>query len=914
MIRNCKFINNTAFEGGGVSVATQCSPTNTDILINISKSLFLNNTAAFVGGGLDIDNSNLCEMYLNISETAFEQNTAIYEGSAVAILGKKVHCTFDKCQFIENNSGKGVAIYSSSHFSSITNSLLIRNAAPFACEKSTIFVQSEQSLYIHNITIMDNQCGGIYLLNAALKLSGTNIIKGNHAIQTDGGGIVFECSNSQRNMILPSIDPQLNSSLNIINNTADGYGGGIAIRGDCINQNNCYFSEKIIMMDNSAKKGGDEIYGSLQNCNIKQLGYIAEKKTSSAISAPPNKVCICTEDFPQTHSCLLSMKVDIYPGQRFQIPLVCTAQFNYSSYCKVQAYLKLTSKASIPNEMQLQEIAPKCTKLYYSIETQQQNYTEQMTISVVKEDLKYYKYLSEFLTHINLTVKDCPLGFELDNIAKKCNCMSYLTAQGITCTIDNHTQQLQKNPLAWVGNHSGVIVAHSNCPFDYCKSNCTNVDLSNQQEQCNFNRTDVLCGACRHGLSLILGTSHCKQCSNIYLLLLIPFALVGLILVFLLLKCNITVSTGTINGLIFYANILQATQTAFFPHTSSNKFTSMLYVCVSWLNLDLGIETCFVDGLNTYYRTWLQFAFPLYIWTIVGLLIFISRYSINVSKWTGSNTVSVLATLFLLSYAKLLRNCFDTLSSITLTDFNHTTTSLWLLDGRYTFLKWPHSLLFTAGLITLLAHILPFTILLLTAPILQRYSHHKPLHWVNKFKPLLDAYQGPYEVKFRYWTGLLLIARLIILTAVSLNVSGNQTINLLVIIIVLIILIIFGKRKLYRSKLSNFLESFFLVNLLLLAVTSLFLHASKQTDKIKGQNIAICCMVGSALAITMFILAYHCYAVCLKTKVVQKLTVRVKGTRNRDLGTDNDVITELQATHPTATVVDLKELLLEENK
>ncbi len=242
------------------------------------------------------------------------------------------------------------------------------------------------------------------------------------------------------------------------------------------------------------------------------------------------------------------------------------------------------------------------------------------------------------------------------------------------------------------------------------------------------------------------------------------------------------------------------------------------------------------------------------------------------------------------------------------------TTSLWLLDGRYTFLGWPHSLLFTAGLVTLLAHILPFTILLLTAHILQRYSHHKPLHWVNKFKPFLDAYQGPYRVKSRYWTGLLLIARLIILTAVSLNVSGNQGVNLLVIIVVLTILIAIriGTKELYKSKLSNFLEVFFLLNLLLLVATSQFL--TKQADKVNGQNIAVCCLVGSALAMTIFILAYRCYIACLRTQTVKKLTLRIKGAKNRVLQTaDNYVISEVQSTPPTTTMVSLRELLLEEN-
>ncbi len=267
-----------------------------------------------------------------------------------------------------------------------------------------------------------------------------------------------------------------------------------------------------------------------------------------------------------------------------------------------------------------------------------------------------------------------------------------------------------------------------------------------------------------------------------------------------------------------------------------------------------------------------------------------------------------------------MRTTFDTFSSTTLTDVNGTPTTLWLLDGRYTFLEWPHSLLFAAGLFILLAHILPFTILLLTAPVLQRYTHYKLLRWVNKLKPLLDAYQGPYRVKSRYWTGLLLLARLVILTAVSLNVSGKQAINLLVIIIVLSILIVtlvvFGIAKLYRSKLSNFLELFFLVNLLLLTATSQFLQSS-QTDKISGQSITICCMVGSAFAMCGLILAYHCYVVCQRIEAIKRLTSRVvsslKGPRNRALTNDDIISDPPHSTPPIVTEVGLRELLLEDS-
>ena len=133
----------------------------------------------------------------------------------------------------------------------------------------------------------------------------------------------------------------------------------------------------------------------------------------------------------------------------------------------------------------------------------------------------------------------------------------------------------------------------------------------------------------------------------------LPVSLAGLCLLFLLLKCNLTVSIGTLNGLIFYANLVRVNSKVFFSTYSTGSIStssSILSVFIAWINLDLGIEVCFAKNLNTFSQTWLQFVFPVYIWCIIGLLIIVCRYSTTVSRLTGSNTVSVLATLFLLSY------------------------------------------------------------------------------------------------------------------------------------------------------------------------------------------------------------------------------------------------------------------------
>ena len=109
----------------------------------------------------------------------------------------------------------------------------------------------------------------------------------------------------------------------------------------------------------------------------------------------------------------------------------------------------------------------------------------------------------------------------------------------------------------------------------------------------------------------------CSAPMHAYLSPLAALALAGIVLVILLLICKLTVALGTISGLIFYANIIAVNQSVFFPFRDINFLLAVLKVFIAWLNLDLGIETCYYDGMDAYTRTWLQFIFPVYIWVLV---------------------------------------------------------------------------------------------------------------------------------------------------------------------------------------------------------------------------------------------------------------------------------------------------------
>ena len=215
----------------------------------------------------------------------------------------------------------------------------------------------------------------------------------------------------------------------------------------------------------------------------------------------------------------------------------------------------------------------------------------------------------------------------------KCTCderlrlLQYTTGCRIIRVNTNYIER--KSNTFWMGalydniTYEGLIL-HNGCPFDYCVDAPVNMTLDYLDVQCNYNHSGTLCGSCKHDHTIALGTLHCIPCSNIYITLVVPFVFAGLALVAILLLLNLSVTNGMINGLIFYANIIQANRSAFFP---SKEHSDILTVFIAWVNLDLGIETCFCDGMTIYAFTWLQFLFPFYVWFLIALIIALSHFS-----------------------------------------------------------------------------------------------------------------------------------------------------------------------------------------------------------------------------------------------------------------------------------------------
>ena len=478
--------------------------------------------------------------------------------------------------------------------------------------------------------------------------------------------------------------------------------------------------------------------------------------------------------------------------------------------------------------------------------------------------------LLTFPFYINMSVLPCPLGFTLSLPPYKCECSEHLRQlTGVKCHIQNRTFE-QSDSTTWIGlDGEDRVIVSKYCPFLFCTQNTVNMTINELDIQCNFNHSGRLCGGCKEKLSLALGSNKCLPCSNRYLFLLVPFALAGITLVFAIKCLDITVSQGYLNGLVFYFNIVHSVRPALAPQGQNYP----LAVLVAWMNLDLGIETCFFDGLSVYWKTWLQFLFPLYIWGICGLMIITAKYSIRMSRMMGNNPVSVLATLFLLSYTKLLRTSIMILAYSVII-YPRGQKAVWSLD----YLGPKHLPLFVVAVVVLLFLCVPYTLILLLGQWLCRCKRQLISRMMFRIQPIMDAYYGPLKDKHCYWIGLLLLSRHI--TQALIPNKNSTTLVLAIAIMTVGLLQLTGYVLGFYH--SRYVSAFELTILSNLAIHSLaILYTLKMEDETQTVDNLFIAVATTQLGGLVLLCVFRVLRQCLHQQVTPKvMSCFLSGSQN----------------------------------
>ena len=697
---------------------------------------------------------------------------------------------------------------------------------------AVLVLSGSSNIYISDSSFENNSITALRVICSHFTVSGILQFTCNRA--RIGGAIFFDFGSTMK--------LSQNSSIFFIDNHASIHGGAIYLKArddfsscegvshsECFLQLEQYDSDKVLtFVNNSAEKGGDVMYGRKHTPCLLLFNNISHisPDSLSKVASDPCDVCICSNNTPE---CSEVVEVDIFPGQSFSVSVVIVGEEGGTVAGSVFATFvpnhslrpRLGAGEGTQRVTQLH-----CNELEYTILSG--NTYEVLGLTTVSTigDYSDAVLLTEWPTFIHITLLPCPPGFALMEASARCDCSQFvLQLPGVSCNIKDQT--IHRSGLVWVGSVKDEnqtvenVITAKYCPLNYCKREDISVDLNQPDTQCEFNHSGTLCGGCQPGLSLMLGGVQCEVCSNRNLALIIPFLLAGVVLVFFLKISNLTTSEGFINSLVFYASIVKANEHIFLPQANTNPLT----LFISWLNLDLGVQTCFFNGLSVYTKTWLQFVFPFYIWGITGVIIISARYSTRVARISGNNSVPVLATLFLLSYAKLLGIIITSLS-YTVLEYPGGQKVVWSADGNVNYLGAKHAPLFVAAVATLLFLWLPYTVLLFSGQWLYKCKLSLMNRMLIKLKPFLDAHYGPLKDSHRYWFGALLLVRAVILLISALVIKNNFSVFIFSISIATFVLIIalmaFSHISIdlraYHSKAVSFFEYFLFVNLVVLCL------------------------------------------------------------------------------------------------
>ena len=545
------------------------------------------------------------------------------------------------------------------------------------------------------------------------------------------------------------------------------------------------------------------------------------------------QICYCPYDGP--YDCTVDLLGPVYPGQRLQVEL-CMPQAVSDDYYVLHVE---THSVALPNTTC--KIAHQ-TELINSI----RNHSETFNFTIISE----CELCGLFLTiqpYIRNTfyvkLLTCPVGFTLQN--GKCDCDPFLPPDIDTCYIDLSAIKCPANTwtTAYTLTNNTTNYLISDYPMGYCLPYSTNVNLVYPDLQCQFNRTGILCSQCPHPLSMVFASSRCMQCTNVHILITIIVIVAGIVLVVLLYVLNLTVTNGAINGIIFYANIVSINDSVFL--VNDNVFKP-LRVFISFTNLDLGIETCFYNGMDSYAKMWLQLFFPSYLIIIAVSIIIASRYSSKILRLTYSRSLPVLATLFLLSYTGVLRVVLTVLFSYsTITHYpSGDKQTVWSIDASVPLFGLKFTILFITCLVLFLILIL-FYITLLSVKFSSKF---------RILKSLLDSFQGSYKNKFYYWVAVHVTFRGMFFFFYAFQVKLSL---ILATISLLIFTCYYGYLKPNKNEIINFQELSVLVNLTILYAVSI-----QENEKIFSivTNVMMClALIQFSIVVVGHFYVYTCH-------------------------------------------------------
>ena len=801
--------------GGGVAiyVITRSIPTTeTSLTITFNQIKFWNNTSSYYGGAVFIQVSWVSHIVATIyfNETLWYYNKAKFGGSSLYIVANKHLPLIDDSYnisvvlfdiFSRNHRQKVYNVITGSIFEfRRINSISLKQHTKgnyIYCNHQSVLVAVNSSLFIQ---------GKLQFLHSLAKISSFIHLKSlSHVTFQAPAQIDFQGENN-----FPPAG------------AITALGQPYSVYTDCPLkfQPNATHDITINFPEFDIKGFIYLIYSDgLQHCKFEYMFPLHKYLTK--ISSPPTGLQLCD---PRTNQVMINnteYKINTYPGKSIKLLIKAMDFQGRPTIAKLFMYFNHYAVNSITWTLNKKEQLlhdGNCTNVSFKL-------LSKSNLSQKEEQGLYFAVLEGSIQMaIPILMIPCPVGFSISHGI--CTCDSFITNQKIAnnCNIDTTSITISSGKwLGYIQNQSYGFA--SVCPTGYCNNDLTDIDMTQEDYICHPNRRGTLCGNCVEGYSIVLGSDDCDYChANFFLLLTIAFGVVGIAAILILFCLSITISSKVFGGIVFFANMTEVSLRD--SLTESNVYGHVLNIIFSLLNLNLGFRVCFFKGMTALYKTALQFVFPIYLWQIVVVLVLLSRFSTRISNLISYSSVQVLATLFYMSFAKLLLTVIDIFTPVSV-QTPQGDYIVWYIDGNVMYWKdTGHIILFSVAFGITLIYLIPFLLWTTCGSLALR------VRCIRRRRNFLDAYQGRYREGWGWWFG----ARLWLLVCAYINYAllrGKDPSLLLCLHIILLTPFTFVQIycKPFRGRLVNIVEGFILVNLVLMEFIALYFQLRGKISK-----------------------------------------------------------------------------------
>ena len=835
-IRFCSFTNNSAILGGGLAV--QFIEQTYENQLIVSGSQYWNNIAKQRGGGVMVGCLSCNRNNFTFTNTTFLHNQAKYAGGASVFANYSSFTSktesafiFRNCTWQSNMATISPAFdmspaSSTSEENCIIPILFFTNCS--VLDNKVIPKMSDYTSVVHgnsgNSNYIMEPSGVFSVTKSKVYFDGTQIFRGNknsalhlyssRLVLSKHTHLVFSNNEGVKGAALAlygSSRINFNDDIHIefTNNNASDVGGAIYygnsyalnlnINHKCFIQyrGDAKLKSKVIFEGNKAAWGGDSIFAtSFYPCFFQwftrlgpgrspaaffnEIGYFSFRDNNhTGLSTSGRWFRYNRND----SSCRPSQHA--IPGKKLCVPLEMINEFYHTVYSVLSITVKGNKKCRVDPPHAAHTVL---TLFGYP--------KDNITLKFQSKRMDYVLY-----HYLNISFLPCPPGYYHNESTLSCTCSvdTSHSYKAITkCYHATFTVHIQHQYWAgYIGAHEPTNLHTAVCPFPLCALHITYSHYNRLPNRtgdlegvmCGETRRGILCGECQENYSVYYHSQHFKcdkedLCTWGIVFYILSEIIPVVVLFVVVIAFNIRLTSGSMNGFIFYSQMLHTIQIMLITSdTDLDIFSAVMYsTTYGLLNFDFfNIEplsfclwkgSTVMDVLAFGYVT-TTFSLCLVIFLVICLKYcracrLTTKRKINISFTHG------LTAFLCLSYTKCTTVTTYILAGIYLTKEGGKTGNLVTFFGGLPYMSGEHLRYAIPAIFFLFTIILPLPILLISYPLTLHLLSMCGLseHWIvvrilrgiriHQLMPLLDSFQSCFKDKMRFFAGLYFLYRLLL--------------------------------------------------------------------------------------------------------------------------------------------------------